>query len=92
MGVLNFIYVCLSDIYEIRFLKVSKSGGKIQTRSWEKDGIKRYITEIYADNIQMLGKKPENKDAVGSALAETVAEPVSNGVQAPPPEKDDLPF
>jgi len=66
--------------------------GKIQTRSWEKDGIKRYITEIYADNIQMLGKKPENKDAVGSALAETVAEPVSNGVQAPPPEKDDLPF
>lgn len=34
--------------------------GKIQTRSWEKDGIKRYSTDIYADNIQLLGKKPES--------------------------------
>lgn len=35
--------------------------GKIQTRSWEKDGVKRYLTEIYAENIQMLasGKKEE---------------------------------
>lgn len=29
--------------------------GKIKTRMWEKDGIKRYITEIVADNMTMLG-------------------------------------
>lgn len=34
--------------------------GKIQTRSWEKDGIKRYVTEIYADTIQLLGKKSDS--------------------------------
>lgn len=33
--------------------------GKIQTRSWEKDGIKRYTTEIIADSIQLLGKRPD---------------------------------
>ena len=33
--------------------------GKIQTRTYEKDGIKRYTTEIYAETIQLLGKKPE---------------------------------
>ena len=32
--------------------------GKIQTRSYDdRDGNKRYITEIVADNMQMLGSK-----------------------------------
>jgi len=43
--------------------------GKIQTRSWEKDGIKRYSTEIYADTIQLLGKKPESTDALSAVAA-----------------------
>ncbi|CAG0910865.1 unnamed protein product [Cyprideis torosa] len=29
--------------------------GKLQTREWEKDGIKRYTTEIVANEMQMLG-------------------------------------
>ena len=62
--------------------------GKIQSRSWEKDGIKQYITEIFADNIMLLGKKPENKETVVSA----VAEPVSNSVEVPPHTEYDLPF
>ena len=62
--------------------------GKIQTRTYDKDGIKRYITEIYADNIQLLGKKPETKEAEVSA----VAEPSTNGVQPIPNAEDDLPF
>ena len=34
--------------------------GKLKTRTYDdKDGIKRYVTEIYADNIQMLGRRPE---------------------------------
>ena len=31
--------------------------GRIQTSSWEKDGIKRYTTEIIASNMEMLGGK-----------------------------------
>lgn len=38
--------------------------GKIKTRSWEKDGQKRYTTEILADSIQMLGKKPESSGEI----------------------------
>lgn len=37
--------------------------GKIQTRSWEKDGVKRYTTEIYADTIQLLGRKADGSEA-----------------------------
>lgn len=36
--------------------------GKLQTRSWEKDGIKRYTTEIVADTMQLLGRKPDSAD------------------------------
>jgi len=61
--------------------------GKIQTRSWEKDGIKRYTTEIYAETIQLLGKKPESSEVHPSMVA---APPTD--IQAPPPAEDDLPF
>ncbi|MFA6580444.1 MAG: single-stranded DNA-binding protein [Paludibacter sp.] len=62
--------------------------GKIQTRAWEKDGIKRYTTEIYAETINLLGKKPEHTDAPGSV----VSAPAPDDVQAPPHAEDDLPF
>jgi single-strand DNA-binding protein len=29
--------------------------GRLQTREWEKDGVKRYSTEIIASEMQMLG-------------------------------------
>ena len=61
--------------------------GKIQTRSWEKDGIKRYTSEIYADSIQLLGKKPESSEAISA-----VAAPMADAIQAPPHAEDDLPF
>ena len=62
--------------------------GKIQTRSWEKDGVKRSTIDILADNIQLLGKKPDNIDSAISA----VAEPVAEGIQSPSQSSDDLPF
>jgi len=34
--------------------------GKLRTRSWEKDGIKRYATEIIAENMTMLSKRDAN--------------------------------
>ncbi|MNR55757.1 Single-stranded DNA-binding protein [compost metagenome] len=36
--------------------------GKLQTREWEKDGIKRYTTEIIVDmqgTMQLLGGRPQ---------------------------------
>ena len=37
--------------------------GKITTRSWDSDNGKKYITEIVADNIELLGNKTETKVA-----------------------------
>jgi single-strand DNA-binding protein len=31
--------------------------GRIQTRSWEKDGVKRYSTEIIANEVKFIGSK-----------------------------------
>jgi len=31
--------------------------GRLQTREWEKDGVKRYSTEIIASAMQMLGSR-----------------------------------
>jgi single-strand DNA-binding protein len=46
--------------------------GKIRTRSWDdKDGIKRYTTEIFADNFQMLSSRNDEggNASMGSATA-----------------------
>lgn len=61
--------------------------GKIQTRSYEKDGIKRYVTEIYAESIELLGRKPEHAEVIPTAVASPAPD-----MQVPPPAVDDLPF
>ena len=66
--------------------------GRIRTRSWDdKDGNKRYTTEIYGDVMQLLGKRDDNGATTpGSAASETyesVSEP-----DLSQPEEDDLPF
>jgi len=58
--------------------------GRLQTRNYEKDGVKRYITEIVADQMIMLdggGQRPTNG---GDAEA-----PVADAASA---KEDDLPF
>lgn len=62
--------------------------GKLQTRSWEKDGIKRYTTDIYAESIQLLGRKPEQ----GEQAAVVATPQVADSATPPPPSEDDLPF
>lgn len=61
--------------------------GKIQTRSYEKDGIKKYITEIVADDMIML-------DGAKSASSESeTASPVDVSADtAIPSSEPDLPF
>ncbi|MEE5060491.1 single-stranded DNA-binding protein [Pseudomonas alliivorans] len=42
--------------------------GKLQTREWEKDGIKRYTTEIVVDmqgTMQLLGGRPQDGQQQG---------------------------
>ena len=70
--------------------------GKIRTRSYEdRDGNKRYITEIIADNMQMLTKKGETvapgPAAPGTPVSSDEKLPEENNSAAASPE-DDLPF
>jgi single-strand DNA-binding protein len=61
--------------------------GRIQTRSWEdKDGVKRYTTEIIASNMQMLDSKGQNKTSESSP--DSSPESFNNG-SVP---VDDVPF
>ncbi len=63
--------------------------GRIQTRDWEdKDGIKRYTTEIVANQMLMLGAR-DAADASRSPAAPASDFP---GAPGPGPEDDDIPF
>ncbi|WP_324731016.1 single-stranded DNA-binding protein [Pseudomonas paeninsulae] len=63
--------------------------GKLQTREWEKDGIKRYTTEIVVDmqgTLQLLGGKPEGGDRAPqqrSQQQQRPADPQQAGRQQP---------
>lgn len=63
--------------------------GKLQTRSWEKDGVTRYSTEIVASDVQFLGERGSN--ASGPSGGDT-SSPGDTGMPGPPPEDDDIPF
>ena len=40
--------------------------GRLRTRSWDdQNGNKRYVTEIVADTLQLLGRKPEGQSQGG---------------------------
>lgn len=62
--------------------------GRIQTRSWDDNGVKKYITEIVGQRLQFLGRRG------GEAAAEGDAPPPPEADSAPPltEEDDDLPF
>ena len=63
--------------------------GKLVTRSWDdKDGIKRYTTEIQAENIQFLEGKGEAK----AAPPEAPPPPEREFHEPTQEEADDLPF
>lgn len=64
--------------------------GQLQTRSWEKDGVTRYSTEINCKTLQMLSKKEVQQGAAPQATPAPVAEPA--GPDNAGNEVDDLPF
>lgn len=59
--------------------------GRIKTRSWEKDGVKKYITEIVGDNLTMLGDRPQPAAQVEAVSQTEAAKASGDGT-------DDLPF
>lgn len=63
--------------------------GKIRTRSWEKDGEKRYVTEIVADTIQLLGKKEESAPTPATHQRSHNTTPIVDDL---PPDDTALPF
>jgi len=62
--------------------------GKLRTRSWEKDGVTRYTTEIIGDNMTMLSTKGGGG---GSSSSEGYSGPKGEAM-APGSGSDDLPF
>ena len=63
--------------------------GKIRSRSYDdKDGVKRYVTEIVADNFIMLDKKEEN-EGIKSSQGVTSSTAPKNLVEE---DGSDLPF
>lgn len=62
--------------------------GKLQTRSWEdKDGNKRYITEVVADNFTVLANKNRPDD-----VADRMQDPLSTILSNETEPLGDLPF
>jgi single-strand DNA-binding protein len=64
--------------------------GKLQTRSWEQDGVTRYMTEIIATDVQFLG----NRDDAGGGRR-TGGGGMDQGYPEPPmadTQDDDIPF
>jgi len=60
--------------------------GKIFTRSYDDQaGVKRYVTEVYVDNMEMLSPKAQNTAATQAQPAPDAAAPQSD-------DKGDLPF
>lgn len=82
--------------------------GRIRTRSWDdQTGNKRYTTEIVADTLQLLGKRPDSQSgqqggyqAPGQQAYQKPAQPAYQQQPAQPQAKpmmdeqpdDDLPF
>lgn len=62
--------------------------GRLKTRSWEKDGVKQYRTEIIADSVQ-FGPRKAGSD---SAPSDKAAAPVLPDYPAEEINPEDIPF
>jgi len=88
----------IADVIE-RYLRKGSQiyvEGKIRTRSYDdKDGVKKYITEIIGDTMTMLGTKGSSDSLGSSSGASSSASPAMESAGAFEPQTsgaDDLPF
>ena len=82
--------------------------GRLRTREWtDTNNIKRYTTEILADNMQLLGSRVDGQGAAPAAAPSAPAQPAYQqpaaqpaptayqqpaSIPAPQDDPDDLPF
>lgn len=82
--------------------------GRLRTREWtDTNNIKRYTTEILADNMQLLGSRGDGQSAAPAAAPSATAQPAYQqpaaqpaptayqqpaSIPAPQDDPDDLPF
>lgn len=72
--------------------------GRLRTREWvDKDNIKRYTTEILADEMKLLGRRSDNMPQGGGSASQASAaapqpKPAQVDVPAAADDPDDLPF
>lgn len=75
--------------------------GKLRTRSWEKDGVVRYTTEVVGDQMTMLGSRSSGGDNMGGGQPQQSqpaqqSQPQSNPTGGEDVQQeqatDDLPF
>jgi single-strand DNA-binding protein len=71
--------------------------GKLRTRSWEKEGVTRYTTEIVGDNMTMLGSRSGSNSgggysSGGDSGARSSERQSSEAYSGPSDSTDDLPF
>ena len=65
--------------------------GRLKTRNYEKDGVKHYVTEVYADEMQLLGKREGQAEMPGQTMPKEQLQAVGEP-DLSQPEEDDLPF
>lgn len=67
--------------------------GRLRTRQWEdKDHIKRYTTEIYADNMQMLSRVDSGNSNDANTITKVSTTKATVEKVDPDIQDDDLPF
>lgn len=67
--------------------------GKIKTRSYQDENNNtRYVTEIVADSMQLLGKKESGDNEYSKNEESHVSEPISNSPDLSNSSDNDLPF
>ena len=90
----------LAEIAE-KYLKKGDSvyiEGKLRSRSWEKDGVTRYTTEVVAESMNMLGGKKNSEGNTSTGNYENSPKSEQKVVESPSntpdtnSEMDDLPF
>ena len=87
------VWRALADISERYLQKGSQVyiEGKIQTRSYEQDGVTKYRTEIVANNMTMLGRAGEGSTHSAAPSSEASSQP-SPELASTDESSDDLPF
>ena len=66
--------------------------GRLQTREWEKDGIKRHTTEIVVQSVLLLGGKPRDTSTSQAVESQQYMRAPANAPSDTTFSDDDIPF